>query len=95
MVVHLILINSREKDYDFKTNRSPPNYYYSSVLKGVVMDTKQKKHTPLFSGMVPGTQERATELNNGGATQIVLNRRVKRARGNKSNLTSSKVNKDG
>ena len=44
------------------------------------MDTKQdKKHTPLFPGMVPGTQERATELNNGGATQIVLNKREKKS----------------
>jgi len=59
------------------------------------MNTKQKKPAPLFSGMVPGTQERATELNNGGATQIVLSRRVKRAKGNKSNPTSSKVNDDG
>ena len=28
---------------------------------------------------VPGTQERATELNNGGATQIVLNRRTRKS----------------
>jgi hypothetical protein len=57
------------------------------------MATKQdKKHTLLFPGMKLGTQERATELNNGGATQIVLNRRVKRPIGNKSNPTSSEVN---
>jgi len=37
------------------------------------MATKQdKKHTLLFPGMKLGTQERATELNNGGAIQIVL-----------------------
>jgi len=60
------------------------------------MATKQdKKHTPLFQRFRLGTQERATELNNGGATQIVLNRRVKRPIGNKSNPTSSKVNEDG
>jgi hypothetical protein len=60
------------------------------------MTTKQdKKHTLLFQRFRPGTQERATELNNGGATQIVLNRRVKRARSNKSNPTSNKVNEDG
>ena len=60
------------------------------------MATKQdKKHTTLFPGGRPGTQERATELNNGGATQIVLNRRVKRPRSNKSNPTSTEVNKDG
>ena len=60
------------------------------------MATKQnKKHAPLFQRGRPMTQERATELNNGGATQIVLNRRVKSSRGNKSNSTSSKVNEDG
>jgi hypothetical protein len=60
------------------------------------MDTKQdKKHTPLFPGMVPGTQERATELNNGGATQIVLNKRVRSLTGNKSKPASSNINKDG
>ena len=60
------------------------------------MATKQdKKHTLLFPGMKLGTQERATELNNGGATQTVLNRRVKGLTGNKSNPTSSEVNEDG
>jgi hypothetical protein len=45
----------------------------------VVMTTKQdKKNTPLFPGMKFGTQEEATAINNGGATQIVLNRRVKK-----------------
>ncbi len=40
-----------------------------------MMTTKQdKKHTHLFPRMKLGTQERATELNNGGATQIVLDR---------------------
>ena len=59
------------------------------------MTTKQdKKHTLLFPGMKLGTQEEATAINNGGATQIVLNRRVKRPRGNKPNPTSSEVNKD-
>ena len=43
------------------------------------MDTKQKKHTLLFQRFRPGTQERATELNNGGATQIVLNRRTRKS----------------
>jgi hypothetical protein len=43
------------------------------------MDTKQdKKHTPLFPGERRGTQEEAIALNNGGATQIVLNKRVKK-----------------
>ena len=41
------------------------------------------------------TQEDCNRINNGGATQIVLNRRVKRPRGNKSNPTSSEVNEDG
>jgi hypothetical protein len=44
------------------------------------MATKQdKKHTTLFPGGRPGTQERATELNNGGATQIVLDRRSRKS----------------
>ena len=44
------------------------------------MDTKQdKKNTTLFQRGRPGTQERATELNNGGATQVVLNKRVKKS----------------
>jgi hypothetical protein len=60
------------------------------------MTIKQdKKHTPLFQRFRPGIQERATELNNGGATQTVLNRRVKGLTGNKSNPTSSEVNEDG
>jgi hypothetical protein len=41
------------------------------------------------------TQEDCNRINNGGATQIVLNRRVKRPRSNKSNPTSSEVNQDG
>jgi len=40
------------------------------------------------------TQEDCNRINNGGATQIVLNRRVKRPRGNKSNSTSSEVNEE-
>jgi hypothetical protein len=59
------------------------------------MDTKQKKHTLLFQRFRPGTQERATELNNGGVTQIVLNRRVRKSTGKKSKPTDSKVNKNG
>ena len=43
------------------------------------MATKQdKKYTPKFREIL-GTQERATELNNGGATQIVLNKREKKS----------------
>ena len=46
----------------------------------VVMTTKQdKKHTLLLPGMKLGTQEEATALNNGGATQIVLNRRTRKS----------------
>ena len=41
------------------------------------------------------TQEDCNRINNGGATQIVLNKRVKRLRSNKSNPTSSEVNEDG
>jgi hypothetical protein len=59
------------------------------------MATKlNKKHTPLFQRFRPGTQERATELNNGGAMQIVLNRRVRKSTGNKYKPASSNVNKD-
>ena len=63
------------------------------------MTTKQdKKHTPLFPGMKFGTQEEATAINNGGATQIVLNRRVRSPTGNtdvSSKTPTSNVNKDG
>jgi hypothetical protein len=60
------------------------------------MATKQdKKNTPLFPGGRMATQEDCNRINNGGATQIVLNRRVKRPTGNKSNPTSSEVNEDG
>ena len=41
------------------------------------------------------TQEDCNRINNGGATQIALNKRVKRLRSNKSNPTSSEVNEDG
>jgi len=59
------------------------------------MTTKQdKKNTPLFPGMKFGTQERTTELNNGGAMQIVLNRRMRKSTGNKYKPASSNVNKD-
>ena len=44
------------------------------------MTTKQdKKNTPLFPGMKLGTQEEATAINNGGATQIVLDRRSRKS----------------
>jgi len=44
------------------------------------MTTKQdKKNTPLFPGMKFGTLEEATAINNGGATQIVLNRRSRKS----------------
>jgi len=60
------------------------------------MTTKQdKKNTPLFPGGRMATQEDCIRINNGEATQIVLNRRVKRPRGNKPNPTSGEVNKDG
>ena len=43
------------------------------------MDTKQdKKYTPLFPGEMRETQEEAIALNNGRATQIVLNKRLKK-----------------
>ena len=41
-------------------------------------DNKDTKYIPKCR-IVPGTQERATELNNGGATQIVLNRRTRKS----------------
>jgi len=60
------------------------------------MTTKQyKKNTPLFPGGRMATQEDCNRINNGGATQIVLNRRVKHPRGNKSNPKSSEDNEDG
>jgi len=60
------------------------------------MATKQdKKHTLLFSGGRMATQEDCNRINNGGATQIVLNRRVRKSTGNKSKPTTSNVNKDG
>jgi len=60
------------------------------------MITKQdKKHAPLFPGGRMATQEDCNRINNGGATQIVLNRRVKRPMANKSNPKSSEVNEDG
>ena len=43
------------------------------------MATKQdKKYTPKLREIL-GTQEEATALNNGGATQIVLNKREKKS----------------
>jgi hypothetical protein len=42
---------------------------------------QNKKNTPLFPGGRMATQEDCNRINNGGATQIVLNRRVKRAEG--------------
>ena len=57
-------------------------------------DDKDTKYIPK-SRFKLATQEDCNRINNGGATQIVLNRRVKRPRGNKSNPTSSEVNEDG
>jgi hypothetical protein len=42
------------------------------------MATNQDKQYIPKSRIVPGTQERAMELNIGGATQIVLNKREKK-----------------
>ena len=59
------------------------------------MATKQdKKHTPLFSRGRMATQEDCNRINNGGAIQIVLNRRVRKSTGNKYKPASSNVNKD-
>jgi hypothetical protein len=55
---------------------------------------QNKKNTPLFPGGRMATQEDCNRINNGGATQIVLNRRVKSSRGNKSNPTSSEGNEN-
>ena len=59
---------NKENHYDFKTNTSTPTCCYASfVFKGVVMaKNKDTKYIPKCR-IVPGTQERATELNNGGA----------------------------
>ena len=59
---------NKENHYDFKTNTSTPTCCYGSfVFKGVVMaKNKDTKYIPKCR-IVPGTQERATELNNGGA----------------------------
>jgi len=63
------------------------------------MATKQnKKNTSLFPGGRMATQEDCNRINNGGATQIVLNRRVKRPRSNtdaSSKTPTRNVNKDG
>ena len=56
-------------------------------------DDKDTKYIPK-SRFKLATQEDCNRINNGGATQIVLNRRVKRPRSNKSNPTSNEVNKD-
>jgi hypothetical protein len=71
---------NKENHYDFKTNTSTPNCCYrSSVFKGVVMaENKDTKYIPKCR-IVPGTQEEATALNNGGARQIVLNRRTRKS----------------
>ncbi len=53
------------------------------------MATNQDKQYIPKSRIVPGTQEEATALNNGGATQIVLKRREK-----KSERTEEIKNKD-
>jgi len=58
------------------------------------MDSKKvKEYVPKLREVLM-TQEDCNRINNGGATQIVLNRFVKRPRGSKSNPTSSKVNED-
>jgi hypothetical protein len=54
---------------------------------------KVKEYAPKLREVLM-TQEDCNRINNGGATQIVLNRRVKRPRSNKSNPTSNEVNKD-
>ena len=59
---------------------------------------QDKKHTPLFPGGRMATQEDCNRINNGGATQIVLNRRVRSPTGNtdvSSKTPTSNVNKDG
>ena len=59
------------------------------------MDSKEvKQYVPKLRCLLM-TQEDCNRINNGGTTQIVLNRRVKRPRGNKSNSTNSEVNEDG
>jgi hypothetical protein len=59
------------------------------------MDSKKvKEYVPKLREVLM-TQEDCNRINNGGATQVVLNRRVKRPRSNKSNPTSSEVNEDG
>jgi hypothetical protein len=60
-----------------------------------MVDNKDTKYIPKYRARL-GTQERATELNNGGATQIVLNRR-RSPTGNtdvSSNTPASNVDKD-
>jgi hypothetical protein len=58
------------------------------------MDSNEvKQHVPKLRCLLM-TQEDCNRINNGGATQIVLNRRVKSSRGNKSNPTSSEGNED-
>ena len=59
------------------------------------MDSKKvKEYVPKLREVLM-TQEDCNRINNGGATQIVLNRRVTRPGGNKSNPTSSEDNEDG
>jgi len=69
-----------ENHYDFNTIPTTPNYCYrSSAFKEVVMaDNKDTKYVPKCR-IVLGTQEEATALNNGGATQIVLTRRSRKS----------------
>jgi len=66
---------NKENHYDFKTNTSTPDCCYGNyVFKGAVMaENKDTKYVPKCR-IVLGTQEEETELNNGGATQIVLDR---------------------
>jgi hypothetical protein len=56
---------------------------------------QNKKNTPLFPGGRMATQEDCNRINNGGATQIVLNRRVRSPTDNKSKPPTSNGNKNG
>jgi hypothetical protein len=78
MVVRRILTNSWEKHNAFQRNLFTHNYYYNSFIsKEVVMaDDKDTKYIPK-SRFKLATQEDCNRINNGGATEIVLNRRVR------------------
>jgi len=63
------------------------------------MATKQnKRNTPLFPRERMATQEDCNRINNGGASQIVLNRRVRSPTVNSAvspETSTSILNKDG